>query len=436
MKRIGVFAFVLLFVIISISFVSALEIQIDKDDFGQGQNFLATLSGNILENINIENVGFYKGHVQIPMTFDMIKFDEVYYIYAVLPYTEGNYSLKIKDVYYKENNNIQTRDIEKMFSVGESVGDFNVKPGFVRVKDDFEITITNNLNSDLDVNYILKNTSYSESIGLQSSKKIMVSIGEVDEAGLEFLDISSESLEYEMPVYILEAKPQEEDGPTTTTNRTVNGTVVKREKLRFSINNITNVLNKDKVLIHFLILSNLGDEDAENVEISVSPELEDYVTLTKTKIASLKVNEGVLINMTAKFNVVGDFTGLITAESENSLNDIYLSFSVGENVVPSSSVGSEQTCSQLKGKICPVNCYGEYIAASDGLCCMGSCEEVDDGEGRNWTAIIIVVGLLVVIGGFVLYKLKQPKKTARDILNKKEKSYSERFEKKGSLSKN
>ena len=100
----------------TISTISALEIKTEKMQFKQGETFFAALNGNILENVESEDVGFYRGHVQIPLTFDITKLNETYYIYALLPYTRENYTLKIKDVYYQEANKIQTSTLEKNFS--------------------------------------------------------------------------------------------------------------------------------------------------------------------------------------------------------------------------------------------------------------------------------------------------------------------------------
>ena len=107
MKR-GILLIVVLFTLLfGISFISALEIKTSKESFGKGETFLATLQGNILEEIPKENVGFYKGNapnVPIALTYDLTKINNTYYVYAILPFTEQNITLK--KCFHRGNKNL------------------------------------------------------------------------------------------------------------------------------------------------------------------------------------------------------------------------------------------------------------------------------------------------------------------------------------------
>ena len=114
-----------LFILLAFN-ISALEIQTEKNEFMQGETFFATLQGNILEDVTEEDIGFYEAHIQLPIEFDLLKIDNKYYVSAILPYFEKNLSLRIKDVYYKEQNKVQTNTIIKNFTISTELADFNI----------------------------------------------------------------------------------------------------------------------------------------------------------------------------------------------------------------------------------------------------------------------------------------------------------------------
>src|SRR3989304_8695254 len=96
---------------ILIPMVSAVEVSMNSE-FSQGETLLATFSGNFIDQIRDENVLFYRGHVKIPMIYDVVKIEDEFYVYAVLiGKTEGNYSLSIEDVRYMKGTEIVDDDI-------------------------------------------------------------------------------------------------------------------------------------------------------------------------------------------------------------------------------------------------------------------------------------------------------------------------------------
>ncbi len=53
-----------------IPIISAVEFEMNTE-FDQGETLLAKISGNFLEPITAENVFFHRGHVRIPMVYDV-----------------------------------------------------------------------------------------------------------------------------------------------------------------------------------------------------------------------------------------------------------------------------------------------------------------------------------------------------------------------------
>ena len=399
--------------------ISALEISTQKTEFYQGETFLANISGNILDEIKSENVGFYKNNVQLPITFDIKKINNIYYIYALLPYSEHNLSLIIKDVYFKENNQPQKKDLEKKFSIINKTADFSIVPGFFITQKEVSVVITNNLNNDIVISYTIDNIQGSESIPLQDKKTIKINTDNIEFTNLTFLTLSSDSgFSYSVPAYIIKSFIPNVNDSNFSEDENITPIYSNTEVLRFSYSEINTNLSKSDSVFYPITISNIGQKNASNIKISVSPEIKNYLSLSTEKINELKIGEDFQINLTAKFAKTGEFSGFITAESKNSSDKIKMNFIVGNNLTITSSVSDKKSCSQIGGKKCSI-CYGSSIPASDGLCCIGSCNPVVEPTKRNWTAIVIVVSFLVLIGIFFWFKWKKPSATAKDILEKR-----------------
>ena len=125
----------------------------------QGETLIATLEGNILEPIQKEDVGFFIDHVQKPFDYDILRIDNTYYIYAILPYNQDQYTLRMEDIYFKENNQFITQDLHFNFTISNLTADFYADPGVVVTNQNFTISLYNNMNSQINVNYGFEDNS-------------------------------------------------------------------------------------------------------------------------------------------------------------------------------------------------------------------------------------------------------------------------------------
>lgn len=419
--------------ILILSTVSSLEIKTSKEQFMQGETFQATLTGNILNNIQKADIGFYREHVQEALDFDITKINETYHIYAILPYKSEMYTLKIKDVSFKEQNKVTLEDIEKNFTINNQTAEFNVKPGFIISNKDFKMNIHNNRNAGLVVVYIIENVSYSSTIPPQDSKEITVPINTLSGTKETRIIFNSGTFSYNIPAYIIK-------NFTGTNNQSLNGSNnINVEKLKFLLGYLNNTLKRGETFENNLEITNLGEIEAIKINLSVSDSLKEFITLKQNSISSLKPLHVETINISVKALKSGNFSGFLTATSENSSAKIAINLKIGENVTSSTSIKVNNSCLQLGGKKCESGnyCNINNVPSSDGFCCLGECKSLQQNQTteRNWFAIIIVLIILGAIGVFFWVKYKKPKGKSMDILNKRSKNFEDKFEVSGKLSK-
>ena len=79
------------------------------------------------------------------MVYDLAKIQDSYYLYALLPYKERNYTLIIKNAHYYEVGQEKKQDLKFDFSVSGNISSFSVNPGFVITDKDFTIKARSNI---------------------------------------------------------------------------------------------------------------------------------------------------------------------------------------------------------------------------------------------------------------------------------------------------
>lgn len=131
MKKVAVlFLFLMLF-----SLASAAEIRLSKETYSPGETLQAEIYGNFIDGISLENIYFYRER-NLPLIYDILKLKDKYLLYALLPSTEGNYSIKIKERYETESG--ISNEISKNFEIRKSnFTSFSINPGFVVARSDF-----------------------------------------------------------------------------------------------------------------------------------------------------------------------------------------------------------------------------------------------------------------------------------------------------------
>ncbi len=205
--------FFIFFLIFFLPFISSVNISM-KTEFNSQETLIAKVSGDFLQPILNENIFFYRGHVRVPIEYDLAKINDSVYIYAILPKTENkkNYSIAIENVRHIENGQSTDEEIKKNFSISEQIADFNINPGFVMAKDDFFIELKNLQNSEIEIKIETEQSGgFFSSLFGGSDEQIVLNPGETKkidfnivnfESGLQIIKLSTDNLTYEVPVYI------------------------------------------------------------------------------------------------------------------------------------------------------------------------------------------------------------------------------------------
>ena len=222
-------------ILLMIPLISAVEIDM-KSEFDQGETLIAKISGNFLEQIEKENVLFYREHVRVPLEYDIVKIDNEYHIYAQLGNKgPNNYSLRIENVIYMQGTDIVDEDIIQNFIITENLADFKVDPGWVIADESFIIEVQNLQDFKIEI-FINEEEIIVDGLfeilfkGLQESgNSIELLSGEIkdlefdlgNETSFRFIKLRTENLTYEIPVYvfvsrIIKTEVQNESEETTT----------------------------------------------------------------------------------------------------------------------------------------------------------------------------------------------------------------------------
>ncbi|MEM4271531.1 MAG: hypothetical protein QXD13_00330 [Candidatus Pacearchaeota archaeon] len=183
---------------------NALAITTDlKEMYERSETMIIKVSGVILEPIALQDVFFKRGHVAVSLDYDVKKIGDNYYIWAIAPTNENNYTLEIKNIVTIVSG--QTREItyEQNFSVSGNLTDYYIKPGFVYSDKDFAVSAL--LNED-NVKNISINFPFEREILLAPGQNtIRFSIKGLNESGFYNITIGK----YILPAYLIANKTAE-----------------------------------------------------------------------------------------------------------------------------------------------------------------------------------------------------------------------------------
>ncbi len=139
-KGIGIIFLTATFLALSLSSASALSTSMNET-YLPGETMIIEVQGNILESIDMDEIIFKRGHITVPFDYGVEKLDDNYYIWAIAPTTEMNYTLLLKNVVTTIGGQIRQIDYMQNFSISGNLTDYAVKPGVIETDRDFEIEV-------------------------------------------------------------------------------------------------------------------------------------------------------------------------------------------------------------------------------------------------------------------------------------------------------
>ncbi|MFH1503676.1 MAG: hypothetical protein ABIE36_03390 [Candidatus Diapherotrites archaeon] len=255
--------FVFLFLLLLFPTISAIEINMDSQ-FSKGQTIISSIYGDFLTPITKGNIKFYRGHVQTSFDYDVAKIGDYYYIYVqTAGKSPNNYSINISGVRYILDSQVSTQQISKVFTIKNEAADFSVSPGFIITSEDFSLRIQNTKGENIQINLgIEENPENTDGFfkflsgGQEIGNSIVLFSGQIKYLGIQLegitettirtISLSTNNLEYNIPVYIILNIPSSNQTPvnvstnqtqintssnTTTPNGTQNKTCSWLEKL-------------------------------------------------------------------------------------------------------------------------------------------------------------------------------------------------------------
>jgi hypothetical protein len=391
-KKAGLIVFILS-VLLTASFVSAISSDL-TGVYQPKETIITKISGNILEPITLGQITFKRGHVAIPLEFDVKKIGSDYYIWAIAPEEENNYTLSIGDIATTVSGRVDKVTYEKNFSVEGNLTDYNVKPGFVIMKDNFELTVFSFLDEDNSINVQFVD---SGAVTLKPGEnKIKLSSAGITKAGFNVIEIG----EYQLPAYV---------------TAEVDNLDSFLPEIRFKPGLIQSSILSGQNNVYPFKIVNYGEEEIDNISLDYETSL---FRISPDKNINIGAGDEILLNLTL-VNTDENVDSIISAKSGNFSMDLRVIINIVENesqtgtpyLTANYSESSSYSCSALSAAKCSSGevCNGQTINGSDGTCCIGLCSaQQSSSSNYSWVGWLLGVIVLAILG-YLYYKYKKTK---------------------------
>ncbi|MEN9626231.1 MAG: hypothetical protein RL557_559 [archaeon] len=395
-----------------ISFSVAIEITLSKDSYQPQELLQAEIIGNFI-SLTADNVQIYtkeKVHAE-PTIKDIIKYNNVYYFYAILPNQEGNYTLRIENAEYFERGVVKKETIESNLTIiYKNTSDLSINPGFVIPAQDFSVKVKSLYKNPM-VKAVFDATGETKEFSLLESEERTVTFALPPlPPGKSKLTIN----DYEIPVFLLKK-----------------GSVSQQSQLEFIPYEIKDNFNQNYAIQ--IVIKNTGTTNLSNIAFATTLP----TTFSPNTIDFLEANGIKIINVTFQIaNLNQSVSGNIEATAANQT--FFLPVVLTYNKTITFSNGSSPslvtrpvafTCSQI-GNLCTENqlCNGESVESLDGPCCIGDCIEEENSSYSSIIGIVLVIVLIIIVfyAGYRIMK-RRKLKNADEVLEEKANRFERRL---------
>ena len=260
--------------------ILAIDIVIKQQSYEPQETLQAEITGNFI-TLGSKNILIYREGIPRPMPVisELILKNDIYHFYALLPKTQGNYSLKIKDAEYLLEGEVETETLSSDFTIqrtNKSV--LSIKPGFILTNDNFSIKITSPYKNQ-DISAEFKATGETKNLSLVEGQEQEI----IFKIPQESVDSSININSYSIPVFII----------------TESGQIIiakKTDDLNFIPSELIATISSGEDYFFKLLLRNSGNKNLTNIRLSTDLD----ATIEPNSIDTLESNEELVIEITIK----------------------------------------------------------------------------------------------------------------------------------------
>ena len=419
MKR-GAIVFQLLFLISLSAATPLLEFQHEQIQPGETIFATITTTGEFTKQIEQPDIEFYEGRKQVSFESDITFYNGTHHLY-IYTTRQGNFSVQISDVLYKESDKLKSITIIKPFNItiqaivieetnGTRTEILSIKPGFIFTTTSPKIKLINKGTSIL-------NLTYGEdelSLDSLASQEIILTPTQV----FSYFDISSYK-KFSIPIIY------------PTANATFKSISVQPD-LRVSPKLFWAELFTNTKFQETIQLFNFGDENI--TEIQTTSDI-SFVEIEEIENMSLRGIENLTLILTPEIS--GHFQGYINIsytqnELQNSLSIPLVFFVLPEGSTEEDFEISEETCEEKNGTVCqPRTTCDSKISFTKNResCCFTTCQPIPEEKVKGSYNWLIALILLAILGGGGYYFYKKQKGIIPETPENKLKEVSEKFKK-------
>ena len=385
---------------------SALAISADfKETYQPSETLIVEISGNILEPIEKEDIELKRKNVLVPFEYDVKRIGKKYFLWAIVPEQENNYSLYINGIVTTQNGKVTETDFIQNFSVSGNIIEYNIKPGFAIIKDQNEIDFTISLNQDIDTTITVNFPEEREIILKPGNNEITFSIENIA-SGIYNISIGK----YTLPVGIIKESEKKEIIETSLPD------------FRFNPRVIESIVLTGKDEVFPFVLVNSGTTVLENIVFDYNTDL-FLITPEPGDLSAGEEKEFTIIPQTTN-----PAYGEVVARSGDLFSELEINLSYTkieqEAETPYQDEDYEETlgyyCTDLGGKICVASdvCSAEAVKSLDSSnCCLGNCKVSKEKKGSSVIGYLIA-GILILILVIVFVKYRKTKKQRDPLMEK------------------
>ena len=388
-----IYQFLLLIFLVSIMNVSAISLEIENDQLQKFEILSGKLEGDFEAIPSEQNIKFFEGRREVFFDYETIFYEDVFYFCAYMN-KEGNFSIKINDVFYKDAEGLKTESFGKNFLVNldEKIDENNstyteilsIKPCIIDAKDKTKIIFSNKGSKNVVINY-WNNTSEIfpgnvESLELLATNKFRI------------LNIESYK-NFSIPIFFKLVEKNPLENISTATGLEISP---KRFELTSTVNRSINWSINFKNRFYEITKLNLTTFEGLNVNFPIKILYGEEKEIFFNFISNKSGHYEKLLNLTYSEN------------GKERIQQIEFSIFIFPENITEDQVDYSLTCLERGGKYCT---DGEYCKQDNNsvwdLCCLTECVKLIKTEEENkgtsvFLGIVIFIGL--GIGTFFVWK--------------------------------